>query len=206
MDIPFYFLVPPMQAVNGYFCAPTVEGHGALLIYDDRNELPPDCRELTDRLANAAEKHGAEVFLADLERPPSPAAYRFVSEMAKRMRTAAPGVYCKNTGAEPILCYDPGMETFEAFVGRLPDKCWLELRPVGKTIKYSAALPAPPKDEADFFSGELGCRYRLTQREDGCVLRLYDTAETMHARLQGLAPRLYGAVGLRNELEDMGFP
>lgn len=196
MDLPVYFVAPPTGHAAYYFAA----GRNDMLVIDDRNGSPKDIKTLI----HAARKHGADVILADFERPPSPAAKEILSELAKQFRTAAPAEY-GGDGVEPIFCYDPSKECFSEFKTRLPEKCWLELRPVDKTVIYPAKLSTPAEERGDFFSGELQCRYCLTQRVDGYVLHLYDTPETMHKRLERLASGLYGAVGLQNELTEYGF-
>ncbi len=216
MSLPVYF-VPgpdaPHPALCGWYCGtdgslmepPGTERTEALL-FDDRNVLPQDFEPLISALLHAQQARQAQVLVLDFERPPTAIACRFVAEIAKRCRTAAPDGFCGNSSAEPIFCYSPEKETFQEFCHHIPaGNGWLELRPVEKTVHYPAQISVPSPASEARFSDVLQCHYRLREASDGYYLQLFDTPESFQKRYALLSPQLKAAIGLKAELDAFSF-
>lgn len=220
MSLPVYFVQPPglppppgkcclcgwFAAKDGSLNAPPEPEQAEVLVFDDRSALPQNFHSLIDEILKAKKEIGAELLLLDFERVPAPTSLSFVKALSARCPVAAPEAYCTDCAAEPIFCYCPAKETFDAFRQRIAfTNAWLELRPVDDIIFYP--LPVTPAEEPsrEFFSDILQCHYKANSVSDGLTLHLYDTSESLFHRAFSLSPHLKAAVGLHNELKSFGI-
>lgn len=216
MTLPLYYLQDPsadrsdgLAAGSGWYCEADgtlrcpAAGHVQALVLDDRNPLPETYGPLLASLLAQAAAVQCEVIVLDFERPVCPSARDFVRALSARFRTAAPLPYCAG-GCEPIVCYQPSIQTFEGFLNLLRQRpCWAELRPVEETVSYP--VEHPPAGTGEFFSDALQCHYRAEAAENALVLRFFDTPESFSRRFSRIEPHLIAAVGLPGELRAMDF-
>lgn len=220
MSLPVYSVQPPglpppsgkcclsgwYAAQDGSLIAPTKPGSAEVLVFDDRNILPQSFHSLIQNILNAKKEIGADLVLLDFERDPSPLSLSFAKNLSAQCSVAAPEVYCIDCAAEPIFCYCPAKEMFDAFCRRITHpNAWLELRPVDEEISYP--LPGVTADESSqsFFSDLLQCHYTVKSTSDRLTLHFYDSPESLLHRALILAPRLKAAVGLSYELQHLGI-
>ncbi len=220
MSLPVYFVQPsglprPVDkcclsgwyaAKDGSLIAPPEPEAAEVLVFDDRNSLPQSFLPIVEEILKEKSKIHAELVLLDFERAPTPTSLSFVKNLSAQCSVAAPEPYCVHCAAEPIFCYCPAKETFDAFCQRIAHpNAWLELRPVDDIICYP--MPCAPSSEPtqDFFSEILQCHYKASSLSNGLTLQLYDTPESFLGRIQALSPRLKAAVGLTHELQPLGI-
>ncbi|MBE6933170.1 MAG: hypothetical protein E7464_07320 [Ruminococcaceae bacterium] len=220
MSLPVYFVQPPslppppgkcalcgwFAAQDGTLTAPPEPESADCLVFDDRKSLPQQFEPLLKALLTAREEIKAQYIILDFERQPSPISLSFVKRLSGLCPVAAPEVYCNACDAEPLLCYCPATETFDAFRQRIPRiNAWLELRPVDELISYPLPGVQPSDATPGFFSDVLQCHYKAQSSCDGPCLHLYDTQESLLHRAQILVPQLKAVIGLRNELNDFAI-
>lgn len=220
MSLPVYFVQPPglplppgkcalcgwFAAQDGTLMAPPKPEQTDCLVFDDRSSLPRRFEPLMDALLTERSKIKAQYILLDFERQPSPASLAFVKALSALCPVAAPERYCDNSDAEPIFCYCPLSESFDAFRRRIPPvNAWLELRPVDELISYPLPGVQAAASSPEFFSDVLQCHYKAHSSSDGLTLHLYDTRESLLRRAQLLAPLLKAAFGLFNELAEFSI-
>lgn len=216
MSLPVYFVHPPglstpagKSALCGWHLLPDGSLTGPVepepsdaLVFDDRRTISKEVEALIGSILQAKEAIKAKRVILDFERRPTPTSLSFVKSLSDRCPTAAPEAYCRGTKAEPIFCYCPRLETFEAFSRRITaPKAWLELRPVDDTIFYPISGTAPTEPSAGFFSDVLQCHYKAESTPEGLKLQLYDTRESLLRRTMALCPHLSALIGLQSELE-----
>lgn len=220
MSLPVYFVQPPrlppppgklalcgwFGAEDGFLTAPPEEEPADCLVFDDRSSLPQRFEPLMEALLSAKNEITAQYILLDFERQPTPTSLSFVKALSLHSPVAAPEGYCIDSDAEPIFCYCPAKETFDAFRRRIPPKnAWLELRPVDELITYPLPGIQAVESSHEFFSDVLQCHYQAQSKPDELTLHLYDTKESLLHRAQVLAPHLKAAIGLSNELNDFSI-
>lgn len=220
MSLPVYFVQPPklpqppeklaqcewFAAEDGSLTAPPEAEPADCLVFDDRNDLPQQFEPLIEALLIEKDKIKAQYILLDFERQPSPTFLSFVKALSALCPVTAPEVYCIDSAAEPIFCYCPAKETFDAFRRRIPPKnAWLELCPVDKWIAYPLPGVQAAGSSPEFFSDVLQCYYKAHTKSDEFVLHLYDTKDSFLQRAKMLAPYLKATVGLSNELYDFSI-
>lgn len=215
MSLPVYFVQPPelppppgkcglsgwFAAQDGTLMAPQDTWQADCLVFDDRSSLPQRFEPLMEALLTAKKEITAQYILLDFERQPTPSSLSFVKALSLHSPVAAPECYCIDSEAEPIFCYCPAKETFDAFRRRIPPKnAWLELRPVDELITYPLPGRQAAEPSQEFFSDVLQCHYQAQSKSDELTLQLFDTKESLLHRVQVLVPHLKAAIGLSNEL------
>ena len=220
MSLPVYFVQPPglspspgkcalcgwFAAHDGTLTAPPQGKSADCLVFDDRNSLPQQFEPLLKALLTAREEIRAQYIILDFERQPSLTSLSFVKVLSDLCPVVAPEVYCIDSDAEPIFCYYPARETFDAFRRRIPPTdAWLELRPVDERISYPLSGIQAAESFTDFFSDVLQCHYTGQSKSDELILHLYDTKDSLLQRAKLLTPHMKAAIGLYGELNTFAI-
>lgn len=184
---------------------------GSLLILNDRipcDHHSPDL--VAGQLAAAVEWLGCESVLLDFERPPNPETSNMARSIIQSLScpVAATEAYAKDFSCPVFLSPGPLHMPLAAHLAPWQGReIWLEAALCQEQITVtnigSDFHPVFPTQKPDggFYDSKLRCRYRTSVADDHIAFTLFDTPESLNAKLElahGLG--VTRAVGLYQEL------
>ena len=176
---------------------PNHSNRADLLVFNDAAALPEEQTGLlVQRLLQAASQLHATGIWADFERPPTPPAIRLLQQLQEHnLHILAPETYAVQTGAEPVVFWQPSDGSLAAFLQERTEEhrqpIWLDCAPVCRRIPLpvqpGADLDLDPDDpriptDQGHFCNALLLYYAVTGPAETPVLYLWDTPETLSKR------------------------
>ena len=182
---------------------------GAMLILNDRIPMAghdPDC--ILRQLSQLIEQEKISSLLLDFQRPENGEAADLIGRIIAR-RPCPVGVtapYWQEGAALFLPPIPPGVSAEEYLMPKSGGELWLEaaLQCQTVTVTPRGAIfepPAPARDETGLLAEGL-CRYTVAQEAESFRFRLFDTRETLCAKLEAAASLgVSKAIGLYQELQ-----
>lgn len=188
---------------------------GSLLILDDRFPCQGHSADLiTQQLMETVAQLGCDSVLLDFQRPPEPEAMSIVSALSQSLPcpTAVSEAYARDLSCPVFLPPPPLHQPLQAHLAPWAGReIWLEAALCQEDMFITREGPSPvpifPPEALDggFYSEELCCRYRTRTEADRITFTLFDTPESLRAKLEKAHSQgVTRAVGLYQQLRD--FP